>query len=469
MRAADGLIADSYALFFSRLAFPAYDRLVNGGVVLGDLAEMERNEWRPPAELAALQWRLLKSLLDHAYANVPYYRRAFEGSALLPGDIRSPGHLERIPLLERSDLQHRPAELRARNIPRSRTASDSSSGTTGRPVRVLFDRRAAKRRWAGLLRVYRRAGLEWGKPIFHLGAPHHYGLSWPRRLKVWAHSAAQRVHAELPGAFDERKLEHWARAFRRLRPSIGLGYPTLFHALARHVLDRGRTLPAPRAVVVTSEPLDEVQRRDIELAFEAPVIDHHGSRELGAISAQCRLRRGLHVAADCLWVEVLKDGRPAAPGETGELVITDLWNRAMPLVRYRTGDLASFAEEPCPCGRGLPVLARLEGRLLGLIELPSGRRVPEIVFARLVRLHDGIESFQVRYDPAGRADVLVEANGRFGPDDADVLARRVRRALGGEVEVAITPVGRIPTTNGGKTRMVVTSSGGAADERAEGS
>jgi phenylacetate-CoA ligase len=319
------------------------------------------------------------------------------------------------------------------------------------------------------LRVYRRAGLEWGKPVFHLGAPYPYGLSRASRLQLRVHSAVQRFHAELPGPFDDEKLEAWARAFRRLRPSIGLGYPTLFHALARHVLDRGKPVPPPRAVVVTGEPLDDVQRRDIELAFRAPVIDHHGSRELGAISAQCREERARHVAADCHWVEIVSDGGPAAPGQTGELVITDLWNRAMPLVRYRTGDLGALAGRPCLCGRGLPVLGRLEGRLLGLIELPSGRRVPEIVFTRLVRLHEGVESFQVRYDPAGRTEVLVAANGRFLPADAHVLAERIRRVLGDGVDVAVRTVDRIAMTKTGKTRMVVTSSGGFEDERAGGS
>ncbi len=129
----------------------------------------------------------------------------------------------------------------------------------------------------------------------------------------------------------------------------------------------------PKALLTSSQTLTERARKSIESAFGSPVFDSYTSRELGGIAYECDAHRGYHVVAEGYIVEILVDGRPAKAGETGDLVITDLNNYAMPFIRYQIGDLATASDDaPCVCGRGAPRIAAVHGRMPSIIHAPRG-------------------------------------------------------------------------------------------------
>ncbi len=146
------------------------------------------------------------------------------------------------------------------------------------------------------------------------------------------------------------------------RPDLLWGSPTYIRMLADAVVARGVTGIHPRAISLGGEPLDEPSRRYFEKVFGCRVYSCYGANEVGLIAAECTAASGLHVNADSLIVEVLKDGQPASPGEQGEIVVTGLLNGAMPIIRYRLGDLGVLSDEICSCGRTLPLLRSVEGR-----------------------------------------------------------------------------------------------------------
>src|SRR5262249_8028755 len=134
----------------------------------------------------------------------------------------------------------------------------------------------------------------------------------------------------------------------------------------------------PRGIITSAMVLHNWQRRVIEEVFACRVTNRYGCEEVSLIACECERHEGLHVNADNLLVEVLRDGRPAAPGEPGSVVVTDLSNRAMPLLRYQVGDVAVATDRLCPCGRGLPLLERIEGREADYVVTPSGRLISGI-------------------------------------------------------------------------------------------
>jgi aspartate 1-decarboxylase len=145
-------------------------------------------------------------------------------------------------------------------------------------------------------------------------------------------------------------------------PALVAGPPAALESVARSIRNAG-PVRRLRAVVSFGEPPGRGRREAIEEGFGVPLFDRYQMREFSAIAMECPEHRGLHIFADLVHVEVLReDGSPAAPGEAGEVVVTGLTGRYMPLIRYRTGDLAVRAGAPCPCGRGLPLLERIEGR-----------------------------------------------------------------------------------------------------------
>jgi len=245
-------------------------------------------------------------------------------------------------------------------------------------------------------------------------------------------------------------LDHYLEALRRYRPVYLYGYASSCESLARHVLEREAKDVRFRAVLTSSETLFARQRALIERAFGCRVHDSYGSAEMVALATECEHSR-LHVSPEVGVVEVLRDGRPVGEGDVGELVCTGLLNSAMPLIRYRTGDAAVRSSSPCPCGRPLPILERIEGRVDDLLWTRDGRAI-----GRLDPVFKGVEHVaesQIVQEDLGRIRVrLVPAPGYKDHDGLRISANLIERL--GDVNVLIEVVPFIERA-GGKFRAVI--------------
>jgi phenylacetate-CoA ligase len=258
-------------------------------------------------------------------------------------------------------------------------------------------------------------------------------------------------------AFDvsETRMADWMRRIRRIRPLLLYGYPSVLHRFACFVERSGESLRVP-FVGSSSERLYDYRREKIASVFGCPVADEYGAAEVSIIGAECP-RGSMHATMENLIIEVVDaEGRPLAEGESGELVVTDLRNVAMPLLRYRLGDTVRRVSGPCPCGRGLERIEIQEGTKFGELELPSGRVVNAVAFhfvaePVLARAAGRIRDLRVVRRAQGlRLEVVAGPGSEAAIDE---LLEGLRRATGGELEVEASPVDQIDRTGSDKFRI----------------
>ncbi len=420
------------------------------GIFHATVEAARRNEGLPPADLAAMQLERLKVMVGHAIERVPHYRDVARRAGLSVADLRSLDDLRRWPILEKDVVR----ESAGRLLPDGLRASDliriETSGTTGTPLLTYrdlegerlwfayFERRI--RNWAGVTHRDRWAMLG-GRVVVPVTR---------RRPPFWQYNPFMRQLYMSSYHLAPEFLDHYLEALRAYRPVYLYGYASSCEALARHVLDRGVTDLRFRVVLTSSETLFEHQRRTIERAFGCRVHDSYGSAEMVALATECEAGT-LHVSPEVGVVEVLRDGRPVGEGETGELVCTGLLNRAMPLVRYRTGDAAVRGAGACPCGRPLPILRRIEGRVDDLLWTRDGRAI-----GRLDPVFKGVENVvesQIVQEAADRIRVRLVPAARYRDEDGRRIAANLKERMG-DVQVTVDIVPRIERVNG-KFRAVI--------------
>jgi phenylacetate-CoA ligase len=202
--------------------------------------------------------------------------------------------------------------------------------------------------------------------------------------------------------------------------------------------------------------LHDWQRRRIESVFGCRVTNRYGCEEVSLIACECSEHRGLHVNADSIVVETVVDGRPARPGEPGSIVITDLSNFAMPLIRYRIGDVAELTDRRCPCGRGLPLLESIQGREADYVVTSDGRMISGISLTENFALHvPGVAQIQFVQETLERFLFRIVRDSAFGPESERALAALVEKWFGSATQWRCEFVEAIPQEPSGKYRFCI--------------
>jgi phenylacetate-CoA ligase len=224
--------------------------------------------------------------------------------------------------------------------------------------------------------------------------------------------------------------------YNRSQPRVVMGYANAVYEFARYVQQAGLRLHAPEGVIASAERLYPYQRELIEEVFGARVFERYGCREVMMVGAECDRHEGLHVTADNLFVEVVRNGQLCEPGETGEILLTDLHNYGMPLIRYRVGDLGAWKGQDCSCGRGLPLLKGIEGRTLDAIATPGGRLISGVFFPHLFKDFPSIRTFQVIQEQRDELNIRIALASPLPPSELRTLEDAVASAVGAEMRVS---------------------------------
>lgn len=436
-----------------KVLFPLHER-IKGKPTFPWLHRLERTQWVEPHRLAELQWEGQRALLDFAYAHVPYYRRLLDEHELPPARIQTPEDFRRVPYLTRDLLRSRFADLAAR-ASLGRITRRTSGGSTGEPAVILADMNRMGFGEAVRLRAHRWFGLEpgarevllWASPI-ELTRQDRV-----RAVRDWA------LNSHVLSAFEmnEAQMARHGQALSRLRPDKIVAYAHAMYILARYLGQAGWTPPRGlKAIFTTAEMLFDFQRERIRETFGVPVAREYGARDAGLMAYECPRGR-LHIAAEGMLLEIDSPG----PDGLGEIVATNLYSQAMPIVRYRTGDMGELDTQPCSCGRTLPCLKRLEGRRMDFLVTPDGRVLHPTAVVHVLREFAPIREFQIVQERVDRLTIrLVPAEG-FTEATRRAILSAVERVLGGvAVEVALTDA--IARAASGKHRFVIST---VADER----
>jgi phenylacetate-CoA ligase len=252
---------------------------------------------------------------------------------------------------------------------------------------------------------------------------------------------------------SEDKLEAMAREIADWSPVLMDGYAEALDFLAHYLKSRSDLPVRPKALMSSAQTLPESSRRLIEEAFGCRVFDKYGAREFSGIAYECESHSGHHIVAEGFIVEILRDGQPVAPGELGEIVITDLNNTCLPFIRYRIGDLGQAIDPAfaCPCGRGLPLVGNIEGRVQSIIQGTHGRFLPGSFFAHYLKEFDhAIQKFQVVQDEQDAITFNVVKGGRYSDDVLDEVLAQFRKHLGDDMRIDVQFVDGIEMVRTGK-------------------
>ena len=461
---------DAYGRFYARVLFPAWEVGLHRRATLRRLAYLEATERLSLDELTAIQAGALTRLVRHAHANVPYYRRAFEEAGLGPAEVRTAADLVKLPILDR-DVARDTVEGRTATAGPRVEVKKSTSGTMGRPLVLGYELDSEHWRQAMKLRGYGWAGYRPGHRSLHYwggGPPPVGGAKAPlparlRALKVKADRALRREVYLDCGHRGVAELDAAIEAIRRVRPEVILCYSQAGGDLARHVLASGRRDWGTIPVLCGAERLYPADRKALEAAFGPAVFETYGCRETMLIATECPAHAGLHTSMETLAVEVVvragpgdRHGRPARPGELGEVVVTDLTNLAMPFIRYANGDLAvAGAPGTCACGRSLPRLAAVEGRVTETLVDGAGVRVNGLVFNVVIaHIAHAIRQFQVVQHKDRSVTLRVAPTPTFDAGIEGTLRATWERYLPG-VAVRLDLVEDIPIPPSGKRQVVV--------------
>lgn len=353
--------------------------------IVWDYLAARRNYRLSGRELAELQGRKIRSLVHHAYRTVPFYHDAFVKRAITPDQIRSAEQLRLLPVLTRQDIQ----DNYPHRIPSSGRSTDGTiirhtSGTVGRPLEIAWDNEDCDRNTARHLVMAQSLGLSFldkTVDILYLG-PEKPGpsttpeMSRLRKILIGPVTTPMIFTLRLRKTGFRRSVLEVEKELLRLRPAAIYSRPSYLRRLGSHLDREGKKLQVGK-ILAGGEYLSSSVRKELEGYFDSEVFNGLGAQELGTLGVECREHRGIHLFSDQFAFEFLRDGDPASAGEAAELVITSLYNKTMPLIRYRLGDVVvPESDVDCACGLCLPKLREIRGRPDDGLELPDGTRIP---------------------------------------------------------------------------------------------
>lgn len=424
---------------------------IRGEKVFETLQKLEESQWYSKQRLEEIQWEKIKKIIAHAYDNVPYYRQKFDEYGITPNKIKDFTDLKHIPILTKEELRTNSHRLIARDRT-YRFSKDSTSGSSGPATIVYTDRNALAFQHAAVFRAYHWMGVEINDRFIRFWGTQ---LDYKRKLKDRIRDFVLNRMTFSTHFLDKHSMFRYYKQFKTFRPSGIYGFTSAIYEFAKFIMENQLPIGTTKAVVVTGEPLFLYQRELIASVFGCNVYNEYGCAEFGPIAYECPAGR-LHIMAENLYVEVGENGHILSDCKTGDLIITELNNFGMPIIRYRLGDVGILTNEKCTCGRGLPILKDIFGRTVSFIQTPEGNIIHGISFDYLPKYFLGeIRQFQMVQESPGHIKINVVKDLDFNEHTIKKFERKLRKVIGQKIETIFVFKERIPRENTGKYRFVI--------------
>lgn len=437
-----------------RVTFPllAYRDGLYG--IMKDLSELEESQYWPEERLLNLQRDRLKILLIHAFENTIFYKKRFNDSGFNPYTFKYMDELLGIPILTKDQIRENVKGMIARNYRDDEIHLSETGGTSGVKMRFYRDNKCLSKKEAAIHRFGKWTGWDIGE---------YMGLVWPAHQDfIGCHTWKSKIKNEFyrrqvifPAAIiDDRMCEAYVRELLKKRPSMILAFSSPIHELARYMEKKGIDDVYLKGIISTGEPFYEHQRKLVSKVFHCDVFDSYRSREAGPMAQECEAHQGMHINAEYLYIE-LDNNQKTRPDEgesTGEVVVTDLLNYGMPLIRYNMGDMAVMKKTSCTCGRGLPMIDRIVGRSLDVFVTPEGKLISTIALVMyLVNGAPGlIGQMQVIQNTSDHLTFLMTKDPLPTKTVMDHQKKIVAMLFGDEMKITYEFVDDIPREKSGK-------------------
>jgi phenylacetate-CoA ligase len=436
------------------LIYPVHERLMRRPT-FDYLATLELTQWLSRADLEQLQADKLTQLLRCAKAHSPWHADRLAAANIDPdtGAV-SLVDLRRLPTMSKQDARENVDRIAWRSVPGG-AFKYNTGGSSGQPLIFYFGRWRQASDAAGRIRARRWWGVNVGeREVYLWGAP--VELNKTDRIKTIRDRLLNQL---LLNAFEmsPRQMDEYVSAIQAFRPKCIYGYASSVALLAAHAQDRGLDLRLPglRVVCTTGEPSYPHQRELIKSVFGVPVANEFGSRDVGFIAHETPHRQMLLMSESNILEVLREDGSPAAPGETGEAVMTGLCSEAQPFIRYRTGDMVKLSAAACKEGRGLHVIDDVLGRSTDFIMRGDGTIMHALAVIYVLRAVEGVGEFKIVQHDTERIEVLVVPGHGWDEQARTQIAQGLQARLGAKVRVEVRILDAIPPEASGKHRYVV--------------
>jgi len=424
---------------------PAYKRY---------LVRFQKSQYYNKEQLAELQRAQVSDLLHHAYAHCSFYRDRMQAAGLSPKDFGDVACLRALPTLTKTDIQRNMAGLQADNIPESARQRNQTGGATGAPLQFYVDKERLDSRMASTVRHDAWANYGPGDWLATL---------WGARLDLAQEDTfANRMRNRLlyrsislnTSAVTEKDWQVFLADVRRFKPRAMLAYAQAAVLFADYVREHKITDITFDSIITSAEVLLPGQREYLQETFKGTVFNRYGCREVSVIASECEHHHGLHVNADALYVEIEPD--TTLPDNSGKVLITDMFNRSMPLIRYEIEDIASWsAEQQCPCGRKLPLINDLQGRSTDFLIMPSGRKVSGPSLTLVIADVAELQHMQIVQDAAEHIILRVVPGKGWSTSVEDTLRKRLALYLEPGVRADVEICTELEISASGKHRFVI--------------
>jgi phenylacetate-CoA ligase len=440
-----------YTKLVSKVFFRLHERL-KGHTTYPMLARLERSQWLTAQQIASLQQQRLQAFITDISHKSPYYQQLFKAQSLAASDINSVADLSKLPFLTKQLISDNQQALCSE--PQHQLQRYNTGGSSGVPLIFYMGKARVSHDVAAKLRATRWWGVDIGDPEVVLwGSP--IELSKQDRIKK-VRDSLFRSYLLPAFEFTPAHIEAYLQQLQQLKPKMLFGYPSVIHQLALAAETRQLNLSqlGVKVVFVTSEMLFDHQREVIERVFSCPVANGYGARDAGFIAHQCPAG-SLHISAEDIIVEIIGDDDQLVPmGETGEIVITHLQTQAFPFVRYRTGDMGQLSEEPCKCGRGLPVLAKVSGRTTDFMLTTAGDKLHALSLIYVLRDLSEIRQFKIIQHSLTDVEVQLVCVEPVTDSLAAQIISQFQQRLGLNCNITLQQLDIIASLPNGKHRYV---------------
>jgi len=415
------------------------------------MLQLKKNQWKKIQELKKIQLKRLKAIVTHAYYKVPYYHKILNSVKIKPGQIRNLEDLQKIPMTTKSDVQSNHSKIISNNVDLNKCTVNSTSGSTGTPLKVIVDPEARYYSIALLQYAFFECGLKLRDKLVSLEVHLKNGKSMlkpPSGIGFLGKTCISCMNT----------IQENIRLLKKIKPDALYIYPSVLWQLAKEIKNRNAFEINPKLVFSHAETLTPRCIHLVNSTFDTSIHNLYGSAEFNRLAFQCNRHSGLHMITDGAVIEIIKNGENVDHDELGEIVVTGLYNYAMPLIRYRIGDVGVTTDESCDCGRSWPLIKRIEGRSDDFLILPSGQPISPL---NLVNAMDpeyvkGVMQYQIVQEKRDFFLVKVVVNQDFNREEISIIQKRIQlRCLGEEINVDVQVVNEIAKDKTGKFRIIV--------------
>ncbi len=415
-----------------------------------EIYQMKKSIRSSRKDLDRLRLNLFQKQIRNIYENVPFYREVFKKLHIAPEDFQKIHDLRKLPIIMKEDIRNNREKFFNEKMNSEKCFHSFSSGSTGQPFSSYFDKRCwVRKKYLSKLRARFSCGIHLGDRVAIFESEPAENL---KRLNGFHPLRDLLLYIQYFSIFDD--IDALLKRLIEFKPQNAYGPQSFFFYFAREVQKNKQTLSFLKRIYTSSEYGQRHAAQFIRDILQVEIYDIYGSTEFKEVSWECEQHQGYHINEDEVICEILNGNIPAAPGEVGEIVLTDLRNHAMPLIRYRIHDRGKILQENCPCGRTFSLMLPVAGRASEYIRLPDGEKISPFRFTTAIEKFSGLLQYQ--FIQESRADIVIKViiDEKTSAKTFTNIEQMIKNITKGQMRVTVRKTDRILPEENGKFKVV---------------